>query len=110
MKDKLTITEVINYLVIHPDCQHKGLGSMILRLDAADRDNTETFLIAIAKGAPLYSKVGFEEVGRLEVDTAAYDGEEIVSCLSMIRSLVLGSLAQSHDGHPDFVCVCVPLG
>lgn len=83
----LTRIEVINYLAVHPDYQRKGLGSRLLRigLDAADRDNAEAFLIATAKGAPLYSKMGFREVDRLEVNTKSYGGEGIVSYLSMIR-------------------------
>lgn len=72
---------------------------MLLRigLDAADRDNAETFLIATAKGAPLYSKMGFEEVGKLEVDTAPYGGDGNVAYLSMIRRPTARSSSNSNS-------------
>ncbi len=54
-------------------------------LDAADQDGAKTFLLATAKGAPLYSKMGFKEIDMFEVDTKNYGGEGIARFLCMIR-------------------------
>jgi hypothetical protein len=58
---------------------------MRIGLDAADQDGAKTFLLATAKGAPLYSKMGFNEVEVFEVDTKPYGGEGMARFFCMIR-------------------------
>jgi ribosomal protein S18 acetylase RimI-like enzyme len=64
-------------LITSPHFQRQGLGSQLVRygLDKADRDGTMCFLSGSPIGAPVYKKLGFEEVGRLEIELEDFGGE-----------------------------------
>lgn len=65
---------------------------MRIGLDEADKRNAKVVLIATAKGAGLYRKLGFEEVGNISVDTRPYGGSGEVQWLCMRREPGTGSL------------------
>jgi hypothetical protein len=44
-------------------------------LEKADRDGVKCYLSGSPMGVPVYKKLGFEEVGRLEVDLTQFGGE-----------------------------------
>jgi GNAT superfamily N-acetyltransferase len=58
------------YVATRPHAQRNGLAGQILRrllLDATDRGQRTASLQASAKGAPLYTSLGFETVGTLHL-------------------------------------------
>jgi GNAT superfamily N-acetyltransferase len=59
----------IGMMVIRPDCQRQGLGSQLLRA-ALDyliaRGTARIMLDASEAGRPLYNKLGFREIGKVE--------------------------------------------
>lgn len=75
-----------------PSYQRKGLGKRLLQhvTDLADRDGAKTYLHASAVGSPLYARLGWEQVGRFELDLDQFGGKgrEEVKC--MIRPPQVG--------------------
>ena len=65
---------------------------MRIGLDEADKTNRKVVLIATAKGAGLYNKLGFKEVDRISVDTRPYGGPGEVHWLCMRREPGTGTL------------------
>ena len=65
---------------------------MRIGLDEADKTNRKVVLIATAKGAGLYNKLGFKEVDRISVDTRPYGGLGEVHWLCMRREPGTGTL------------------
>ncbi|KAG0652515.1 Acetyltransferase [Hyphodiscus hymeniophilus] len=57
--------------------QRRGIGSQLVKygLDKADRDTVTCFLTGSPMGVPVYQKLGFEEVGSLEMDLKDFGGE-----------------------------------
>lgn len=60
-----------------PRFQRRGLGSQLVNfgLEKADHDGLPCYLSGSPMGVPVYTKLGFEEVGRLQVDLKEYGGE-----------------------------------
>jgi predicted N-acetyltransferase YhbS len=60
-----------------PKFQRRGLGSQLVKygLEKADRDEVMVYLSGSPMGVPVYRKLGFEEVGRLELDLSDFGGE-----------------------------------
>lgn len=60
-----------------PSFQHRGIGSQLVKvgLERADEEGVKCFLSASPMGAPVYKKLGFEEVGRLEIPLEEFGGE-----------------------------------
>ena len=60
-----------------PKFQRRGLGSELVKygLEKADRDGVVVYLSGSPMGVPLYRKLGFEEVGKLELNLEEFGGE-----------------------------------
>jgi predicted N-acetyltransferase YhbS len=60
-----------------PKFQRRGLGSQLVKygLEKADGDEVMVYLSGSPMGVPVYRKLGFEEVGRLELDLSDFGGE-----------------------------------
>jgi predicted N-acetyltransferase YhbS len=59
----------IGMMVIKPDCQRQGLGSQLMRaaLDYLIARGTERIMLdASEAGRPLYTKLGFRDIGKVE--------------------------------------------
>ncbi|KAH6676634.1 hypothetical protein B0J14DRAFT_358209 [Halenospora varia] len=76
-------------LITSPAYQRRGIGASLIQygLEKADKEGVPCYLTASPMGAPLYKKVGFEEVGRVEVELEQFGGEKGVKHvhLAMIR-------------------------
>lgn len=55
---------VVNALAVLPGYQRQGLGTRILRVctDLADHDGLKTYIEASAAGAPLYRRLGWDDI------------------------------------------------
>jgi predicted N-acetyltransferase YhbS len=53
---------------IRPDCQRRGLGSVLMHhiCEDMDRNRRYGYVLASPAGARLYSKFGFETVGQVD--------------------------------------------
>jgi len=71
-------TYVVHLLATDPDYQRRGLGSMLLRhgLAMADADSKKTYVEATELGYPVYLKLGWKEVDRLELDLKKWGQEK----------------------------------
>ncbi|MBN1563947.1 MAG: GNAT family N-acetyltransferase [Anaerolineae bacterium] len=59
----------IGMMVVKPDCQQQGLGGQLMRaaLDYLIARGTERIMLdATAVGRPLYTKLGFRDIGKVE--------------------------------------------
>jgi hypothetical protein len=54
-------------------------------LDMADREGKQTYLDATDEGWYVYSKLGFEVKGTVEIDLTKYGGEGTARSRNMIR-------------------------
>lgn len=65
-------------LITSPAYQRRGIGASLIQygLEKADKEGVPCYLTASPMGAPLYKKVGFEEVGRVEVELEQFGGEK----------------------------------
>lgn len=64
----LIVAVDLEMLATDPMYQGKGAGSKMLRwgLKQADEQNAEAYLEASPEAVPLYEKLGFREVGRID--------------------------------------------
>ncbi|KAL9597559.1 MAG: hypothetical protein Q9219_005061 [cf. Caloplaca sp. 3 TL-2023] len=69
----------LHILIVSPDYQRRGLGSMLIRegLAAADRDNAKAYIEASPKGLQLYLRHGWKVVDRVEVDMTPHRGKGV---------------------------------
>jgi len=58
--------------------QRRGIGSRLVNvgLEKADKEGVEVYLSGSPMGVPVYKKLGFEEVGRIEIPLQEYGGKE----------------------------------
>lgn len=70
-----------------PDYQRRGIGSQLVKwgLEKADRDGVPCCLTATPMGVHVYTKLGFEEVGRVEIPLEPFGGEGTHVHVAMIR-------------------------
>jgi ribosomal protein S18 acetylase RimI-like enzyme len=68
----------LGVLVVSPDCQRRGVGTLLLEegLGEVDRLGLQCVLAASAKGRGLYKKFGFEDFEILKFNLADYEGGE----------------------------------
>lgn len=75
----LSLTPLKQYTVITAvDYQRRGIGSRLVNvgLEKADKEGVEVYLSGSPMGVPVYQKLGFEEVGRLEIPLQEFGGKE----------------------------------
>jgi len=74
-------------LVTSPAFQRRGIGSQLVNvgLDRADEEGKFCFLSGSPMGVPVYAKLGFEAVGRLEIDLSDFGGVGTHVHVAMIR-------------------------
>lgn len=59
----------LTFMAIHPDFQRRGIGSMLLQRVCDETDKVTgrcTYILAAPEGVLLYSRFGFEVVGKVE--------------------------------------------
>jgi GNAT superfamily N-acetyltransferase len=78
---------VCGLLGVSKEHRRKGLASLLLKhvLDMADREGKKTYLDATDEGWFVYSKLGFEVVGTVEIDLRKWGGEGVGRNRNMIR-------------------------
>lgn len=81
---------VLNILVVSPDYQGRGIGSLLIRdgLEEVDGMWLPAWLGATDAALPLYKKVGFEVDKVFEFDMTPYGGEGLTKHTLMIRPAV----------------------
>lgn len=74
-------------LATHPSYQRKGIGSQLVNygLERAERDGKKVYLSAAPKGVPVYTKLGFGEVGRLEFPLGEWGGDGVHVHVAMVK-------------------------
>ena len=74
-------------LDVHPDYQRKGAGRMLVEwgLNVADEKALPCWLQASPQGAGLYRKLGFEDVGKMDIDMSSFGGKGVYQYVCMIR-------------------------
>ncbi|KAL8789430.1 MAG: hypothetical protein Q9213_001187 [Squamulea squamosa] len=77
----------LHILIVSPEYQRKGLGTMLIRegLAAADRDNARTYIEASPKGLGLYKKHGWKEVDEIVMDMRPHGGTGMATEKCLIR-------------------------
>jgi len=80
----------VHLVATDPDYQRRGLATMLLRhgLALADADNMRTYIEATASGHPVYLKLGWKDVDRLDIDLKKWGIEEPGYHWAMIREPV----------------------
>ncbi|KAI4188895.1 MAG: hypothetical protein L6R41_001829 [Letrouitia leprolyta] len=70
---------VLHILVVAPQYQRRGLGTLLIRegLAAADRDSAQTYVEASAKGLALYQRHGWEIMDSIKMDMTPHGGNGI---------------------------------
>ena len=83
----MLIFTVLNVLIVHPEYQRRGIGSMLIRdgLAEVDKLGMRVWLGATDEGLPLYKKVGFEVNEVLEFDMKRFGLERVEKHTIMIR-------------------------
>lgn len=78
---------VAHLLATNPTYQRKGLASRLLKhvLEIADRENRKCYIEATNAGHPVYLKLGFHDVGAVEVDLRRWGGDVVGVNRIMIR-------------------------
>ncbi|KAG9235063.1 acyl-CoA N-acyltransferase [Amylocarpus encephaloides] len=68
----------LNVLIVSPSLQRRGIGTLMLSegLKEVDRRGLQCVLGASPEGAGLYEKIGFKEVGSMELKLWEYEGGE----------------------------------
>jgi len=60
----ICVLVVVNALAVSPEYQRKGLGTRLLKIctDLADLNGSKTYIEASSKGAPLYARLGWNDI------------------------------------------------
>ncbi|KAJ5628269.1 Acyl-CoA N-acyltransferase [Penicillium lividum] len=66
----------LEYLAVHPDNQHKGVGTALVKsgMNQADKMGLAIFVHAFREGVALYKRMGFRLLAELVQDDSAYGG------------------------------------
>ncbi|KAH7411255.1 hypothetical protein BKA64DRAFT_741829 [Cadophora sp. MPI-SDFR-AT-0126] len=109
---------VLEQLATAGSHQRRGIGAgLVLHgLEKADREGMICYLSGAPMGVPLYRKLGFEEVGRLEISLSKFGGSGTHVHVAMVRKPTankpkprgngihsLESTAQADDAERDHV-------
>ncbi|EHL02404.1 hypothetical protein M7I_1479 [Glarea lozoyensis 74030] len=78
---------VLGLIGVSQEHRRKGLATMLINhvLDMADQEGKQTYLDATDEGWFVYSKLGFEVKGTVEIDLTKYGGEGKARNRNMIR-------------------------
>lgn len=81
---------VAELLATSPEFQRRGLGSLLLShgLELADREGRRCYIEATPAGWPVYLKLGFRDVGIVEVDLKRYGMDLVGNNRCMVREPV----------------------
>jgi GNAT superfamily N-acetyltransferase len=65
-------------LVVSPEYQRMGVGKALLEsgLREADKEQVETWIDSLLQGLGLYKKLGWKEVGNIDIDLGKWGGEK----------------------------------
>lgn len=82
---------VLNYLIVHPEYQGRGLSKLLLNvgLEEADRIGASCFVVSTIAGEGVYKKFGFREVDRFVTDPRPFGGAKEVPWFCMRREAKL---------------------
>lgn len=85
----------LHILIVSPDHQRRGLGTMLIRegLAAADRDNARTYIEASPKGLGLYIRHGWKIIDTIKMDMTPYGGNGMAVEELLIREPGAGAIA-----------------
>ncbi|KAL8926238.1 MAG: hypothetical protein Q9172_001880 [Xanthocarpia lactea] len=77
----------LHILIVSPQYQRQGLGTMLIRegLANADRDNARTYIEASPMGLGLYKKHGWKEIDDILIDMRPHGGTGIASEKILMR-------------------------
>ncbi|KAH6722989.1 acyl-CoA N-acyltransferase [Leptodontidium sp. MPI-SDFR-AT-0119] len=78
---------VLEQLATSPSYQRRGIGSQLVKhgLEKADREGMVCYLSAAPMGVAVYRKLGFEEVGRMEIPLKKFGGSGTHAHVAMVR-------------------------
>ncbi|KAL8939341.1 MAG: hypothetical protein Q9216_003405 [Gyalolechia sp. 2 TL-2023] len=90
-------TYFLHILIVSPEYQRRGLGTMLMReaLAAADRDGAKAYVEASPKGLALYQRLGWRVVDTIKMDMTRYGGKGMAIEELMIRQPGAGAAAGS---------------
>ncbi|RDW84444.1 hypothetical protein BP6252_02034 [Coleophoma cylindrospora] len=77
----------LQILVVLPEWQRQGVGSLLLQegLAKADQAGLPTWLLSSPEGYGLYQKAGFEDRETLEIDLSRFGGEGTAKRIGMLK-------------------------
>ncbi|KAL8837230.1 MAG: hypothetical protein Q9170_002603 [Blastenia crenularia] len=83
----------LHILIVSPQFQRRGLGTMLIRegLAAADRDKAKAYIEASPKGLELYQRHGWKIVDTIRMDMSPYGGPKDAVEELLIREPGAGS-------------------
>ncbi|KAL2870391.1 GNAT family N-acetyltransferase [Aspergillus lucknowensis] len=78
---------LLEYLACRPESQGKGVGKALLRwgMERADREQRRIYLEASTEGFPVYAKLGWKELEKVEVDYTRLGGKGKQVLTLMVR-------------------------
>jgi predicted N-acetyltransferase YhbS len=78
---------VLNYLIVHPEYQGRGLGKRLMNvgLEEAEKVGAGCFVVSTPAGEAVYRKAGFEEEDRFVVDPRPWGGKKEATWFCMRR-------------------------
>lgn len=68
------VPQVLDYLTVHPNHRRKGVASALIKkgLEQADAVGMKVWVISTATALPLYEKLGFELLRKVETDVTRF--------------------------------------